>query len=72
MKLYRVQYWNDMGEHCGSDFLPTKVACRRSESAWRGCKAKGARAETDEVTFTPTKKGILDLLQRVAAHPNNG
>lgn len=70
MKIYKVTRRRSFNEHAGYSYYSNK---RKAEQEQR--KENDGGNDNDEVQeydFTLTKKGILELLEQVATHPDNG
>lgn len=70
MKFYRVHFTYEYGTSGGYTFFTSK---RAAEKYRRECDVREENGgEIDEINITPTRKGILDALNRYADHPDNG
>ena len=79
MKIYRVSHRDQWSEHSGYEYFSNKSiaeSIQNKENKERGKGGKDSAAQTfdevEEIEFMLSKKGILDLLNQYAAHPNNG
>lgn len=74
MRFYRVHFRFDGGSSDGYQFFTSKRESERSRSeAIRnaGC-VEDEPDEVEEIEVTPTKAGILEALNRLASHADNG
>jgi len=83
MKLYRARYWTATECSEGFTWHASRRDAERLASRWRRANARrydlngtpydpGAETEVDVFEFTPTRVGILGLLNLIATHPDNG
>jgi len=70
MKIYRVTQRTDGGEHDGYVYLSDKSKAASLQK--RLNKEADARDEVGDIEFAPTKAGIIDMLNRECAYPDNG
>ena len=84
MRFYRVSYqyepWG--GEHSNYKFFTSKRAADKEANEWRGDNTyfdpplpedeAHKMATVEAFDITPTKKGILEALNDLASHANNG
>jgi len=70
MKIYRVTQRTDGGEHDGYVYLSDKSKATTLQK--RLNKEADAKDEVEPIEFTPTKSGIIDMLNLECAYPNNG
>jgi hypothetical protein len=74
MRFYRVAFGNEEGNSGGYAWFTTIAEARRFA---RGKEPDDATScvidpTPEPVDIEPTKRGILDALNRYADHPNNG
>lgn len=73
MKIYRVSFRRAGDEHTNYEYLTNKAQAKRMQN--KENKERGSANVTDEVEeieFTLSKKGIIDLLNSYASYPDNG
>ena len=70
MKVYQVTRRRSYHEHDGYSYFTNKSVAEKEQ------RKVNKEAENDdevrEIEFTPNKKGIVNLLNHIASHPNNG
>tara|TARA_Y100000310_G_scaffold332892_2_gene409370 strand:- start:3284 stop:3505 length:222 start_codon:yes stop_codon:yes gene_type:complete len=73
MRLYKNHYYTDDGESQGYEFFTSK---REAHKAFRYKDEGNEHEERQEravsITFKPSLVGVVDLLNKVARHPDNG
>jgi hypothetical protein len=84
MRFYRVSYQSEPwgGEHANYQFFTSRRAADKEANEWRRgntnfdpplTKDEAHKMATVEAfDITPTKKGILEALNDLASHANNG
>jgi len=78
MKIYRVAHRDSGGEHEGYTYHRTKKLAEEAlEKAIGCCEDAGgdfwdADTALEEITFKPTKDGIIRMLHQFGSHPDNG
>jgi hypothetical protein len=75
MKLYCVRYYSNSDSSQGSEWFTNKKEAKRNLAVFakrEGTNYDDQRSCVDVVPFELTKNSILDLLNAVAVHPDNG
>jgi hypothetical protein len=76
MIIYRNSYYSDVDGHAGYEFFPSKQWAEREFDVLvdeGNCAPPGECAvRAEPLRFEPTRTGILDLLNDVANHNDNG
>lgn len=79
MKFYRASYSTGGGNSGGFSWHTSRAeaiaAAKRDydeDPAEYDHHAKGINERIQVIEITPTRRGILDALQRLASHPDNG
>jgi hypothetical protein len=66
MKIYKVSFRDNMGEHKGYEYFSSSKEAKRVWKEYR------EMADIETIDVTPTKKGIISALNNNASHPDNG
>jgi hypothetical protein len=72
MRFYQVATFTNDGSSTGFDFYSDKRTAQRAVREATGFSGGKERGEMTEIEVTPTKAGILDALNRLASHADNG
>lgn len=77
MRIYRVCYESLSEGGQGFLWFPSNRAAQKDLAAYRRTDSSPRKHDSEEskvqaIDFTPTKKGIIALLNEVANHPDNG
>jgi len=72
MKIYRVSKLERDGGHDGYLYLTNKTAAQKRQQEENKIPTNRNDGSVEEINFTPTKSGILKMLNTWAAHPDNG
>ena len=67
MRLYRVEWYSEEESSQGFSWFTSRAAADKEVKA-----ANADPSQIDAIDFSTTKAGIMDLLRRVACHPDNG
>ena len=79
MKIYRASYRDNFSEHKGYEYFSNKAVAEKSQTQnnkerYEDYEEASSQMfdEVTELTFTLSKKGILDLLNIHCSYPDNG
>ena len=72
MKFYRVELFEKAGESSGFDFYTDLRKATACDVEWRKQNGGTSRATVTQIDIEPTRKGILEALNRYASHADNG
>lgn len=72
MRFYQVASFTIDGSSTGFDFYSDKRTAQRAVREVANYSDDRERAEMTVIEVTPTKAGILDALNRLASHADNG
>ena len=74
MKLYRVTHYTVADGHQGYTWHTSKAEADREAKAWHKAQdpMDGPRVSVAPVDIETNKAGLVDALNKYAAHPDNG
>lgn len=72
MTFYRVDFESEQLGQRGFVWFTSKAKAEAAGREWVGNDKEDGSFRIREIEIEPTKKGILDALNRYAEHPNNG
>ena len=75
MKLFVARFYNESDSSQGAEWFTTERAAKAALSRFatrEDVNYDSERSSVDTYDFGLTKKGVLDLLNMVATHPDNG
>jgi hypothetical protein len=72
MKVYRVGLRDVWSEHKGYLFYSSKSEAEAEQKKDNKDRGNSMQDEVTEIEFDLTKKGVIEMLNQWASHPDNG